>query len=167
MLTFTFSWLPYLAVAWLYMKLGDDTWESFRTALLWLLVARMFFSIIELLGGIAAWRIYGKRALTDIYLEVLRSNHFPPRKYSHDDFLAYLTRVEDEDYGGYEISSETRKAATEFRSALTVHESTGLLAGMRHSSAVEAALEIYSPKSKAPDWGEEWGEVEAEADSAH
>jgi len=164
-LAFVFSWLPYLVVAWGYMKLADDLWGDFWTALLWLLVARTFFSIIEILGGIAAWRVYGRRALTQSYLELLRENDFPQRTNSYDDVLGYLSGIEL-DVDGV-LSDQVKRAATEFRTALAIYRTTGLFAGLRHLAAAEAALEIYSPKSKAPDWGEEWDGATSEPDSAH
>ncbi len=78
-LTWGFALVPYALVAWGYKKLtgGDDGdyWIAFGV----LIAVRLFFSLIEMLGGILAWRVYGKGlAVTGLH-EFLRSNEFPKR----------------------------------------------------------------------------------------
>ncbi len=58
---FAFSWLPYLALAWAFMKLTDEGHaRDFRLALGVLLALRLFFSTIEAVGGFFLWRLYGR-----------------------------------------------------------------------------------------------------------
>ena len=85
-----FAFVPYLLVSWAYMALvnggGNQFWAAFGV----LLAARLFFCIIETLGSILSWRLFGKRLMINKFLELLRANNFPKREYAHDDFLNYL-----------------------------------------------------------------------------
>jgi hypothetical protein len=144
-----FALVPYALVAWAYMALtngnANDFWRAFGV----LFAVRVFFSIIETLGGVLAWHLYSKRVVVGKHVEFLRAHGFPKRKYSHDDFLAYLVRIEDDP----EQPASLRAAAREMHSMLATCEGMGILLGMRMHSASEAALEIYSPKAQAPAYG--------------
>jgi hypothetical protein len=83
------------------------------------------------------------------FVEFLRANDLPRRKYAHDDFLNYLARIEDEP--AYPTS--LKAAAKEIYFVLSTFESMGILLGMRMHSASEAALDIHSPKGEAPIYG--------------
>jgi hypothetical protein len=138
-----FSAIVYSGVAWACARFLD---ESFARVLGLLIAARTFFGIVEGIAGVLYWRMYGKRLLTQQFVEALREGNFPPRYIRWQRFRDYLGRVEDDE----KCSRETRRAATEFYKALANIENTGILAGMRAHAATEAALELYSPKAKAP-----------------
>jgi hypothetical protein len=143
-----FSFVPYLLVSWAYMEAVDGESKQFWGAFGVLIAVRLFFSVIEMLGGILSWRLYGKKLMVNKFLGLLRANNFPKREYQHDNFLAYLGRIED---GSYADSVKT--TAKEIYFLLSVFEDMGILLGMRMHSASEAALETYSPKAEAPIWG--------------
>jgi hypothetical protein len=145
-----FAWVPYLAVSWGYSALTDGTAKMFWYALGALLAARLFFSIIETLGSVLTWRVYGRRIAINRFLTFLRDNKFPQRKFAHDDIGNYLARIEDN------YSADTalvKAAASELRRSLATFESMGFLVSMRMYSAIDDALELYSPKEKAPVFG--------------
>jgi hypothetical protein len=108
------------------------------------------FAAIETFGAILSWRVYGKRMMIAKNLEILRSNHFPPRRYRHDDFSTYLYRIEDD----ADCSAAAKKAAVQMTAVLTIFSGMGVLAGMRMHSAADAAFELFSPSSAAPSFGE-------------
>lgn len=146
-----FSFVPYVAVSWVFMKLTDGDTGDFWVAFAVLLVARAFFALIETLGGVLTWRAYGRRLVVDRQLEFLRTNGFPPRASKWEDFVDYMNRIENDE----QYPEAIRTAARESRYGLMIHESLGGLRGMRMHSAAEAALEAYSPKSRAPEYEDE------------
>ena len=116
-------------------------------ALAVLIVVRIFFSIIEGLGGVLTWRVYAKRETVKRQLALLRENKFPKREYAHDDFTSYLARIIDPES---EYSAAQKATAKEIQVVLAAVESVGGLLGMRLHAATDAALDIYSPASEAP-----------------
>lgn len=132
----------YVVVAWLAANFFD---VSMWRALAVLLVARTFFGIVEGAAGVLNWRLWGRRTMVRGFVEVLRSNNFPPRFNRRGDFLNYLHRVQDGHY-----PEPLKRAAREFYQLLATIESQGMLAGMRAHAASELALEAYSPKANAP-----------------
>jgi hypothetical protein len=143
-----FAFVPYLLVSWGYMALVDGGASQFWSAFGVLVAARLFFSVIETLGSVLSWRLYGKKLMVNKFHEFLRANNFPKRTYAHDDFLNYLARIED---GPFPPS--VKASAKEIYFLLSTFESMGILLGMRMHSATEAALDAYSPKSEAPVFG--------------
>lgn len=143
-----FSFVPYLLVSWAYMALVDGGASQIWTAFGVLVAVRLFFSVIETLGSVLSWRLYGKQVMVNKFLQLLRVNNFPKRHYAHDDLLNYLARIED---GPYPTS--LKASAKEIELLLSTFESMGILLGMRMYSASEAALDAYSPKSEAPIFG--------------
>ena len=90
-ITFAFAMVPYLLVTWGYTELTNGDTKTFWTALGILLGVRVFFSLIETLGSVLSWRLYGKNFMVQKMLEVLRANKFPMREYSHDNILNGVT----------------------------------------------------------------------------
>jgi hypothetical protein len=144
-----FAWVPYMLVSFAYMKLTEGSWKDFWVALGALIVVRLFFGIIEMLGGSLAWRMYGKKLMVNKHLQLLHANKFPTRQYSHDDFSAYMSRIADDP----DSPAPLIVLAKEATHSLELAENLGILIGMRVHSAAEAALDIYSPKSEAPVFG--------------
>ena len=141
-----FAWVPYVLVSWGYANFSEG---SFWSALGVLLAVRVFFGIIETLGRVIAWRFYGKKKMIERNLNLLHTNNFPKRQYAHDDFLSYLSRIEDDDTCPQEI----KIAARQWEQVLALFESFGILPGMRMHAAADEALNIYSPKHDAPIFG--------------
>ena len=123
---------------------GDNSelWSAFFV----LLLVRLFFSIIETLGSVLTWRMYGKGAMVLKNLELLHENNFHKRENAHDDLIAYLGRIEHEP----EYSPELRAAARQWTAMLLAYEQVGMLLGWRMHAAGDAALKIYSSRSDAP-----------------
>lgn len=146
----TIAFIPYLLVAWGISRLYIDL--SFLQAIGILLGLRLLFAIIEMIGGVLAWRLYGRRKTIDRVLQILREAAFPPRFYRHDDFSNYLARIENDPLGAAQEPRPVQltRLARELRQVLELHEQRGVLAGMRMDSAAEAALEQYSPRASAP-----------------
>jgi hypothetical protein len=141
---FVLSLVPYAAVAWGWSHFNGA--NSFWQVLIFLLLARLFFSVIETGGGVLIWRLHGRKRVVERFVEYLRSNGFPKRIYAHDDFLNYLVRVEDDQ----ELSLEVRRAAKNLEGQLATYETMGILVGARMHAASELALEIHSPRALAP-----------------
>ena len=141
-----FAWIPYVFVSWGYAKLtGSGFWPTLGV----LFAVRFFFGVIETLGSILAWRVYGKQKMIERNLSLLRANNFPKRQYAHDDFQNYLGRIEgDEAY-----SQQLKIAAKQWYQVLAFFETSGILLGMRMHAAANDALDIYSPKREAPAFG--------------
>ena len=140
-----FAFVPYLLVSWGYTELTDGGSKTFWIAFGVLLGVRLFFSTVETLGSVLSWRLYSRKLMVQRMLEVLRTNKFPKRFYAHDDILNYLARIE----GSEEISPSVKSSAKQLEFMLVTFENLGVLAGARMYSAVEAALETYSPRSAA------------------
>lgn len=169
-ITILFSFVPYVLVSWGYAELTHGDSKEFWSALGVLLLARLFFSIIETLGSVLSWRLYGKKIMVNMFVELLRVHNFPKREYAHDNLSAYLYRIMEErpppspwdfviadagvgdDEAEYPASLKT--AAREMSQVLEASQSfDGILAGVRMHSAAEAALDIYSHRSEAPIFG--------------
>ena len=148
LVTFGFAMVPYLLVSWGYTKLTDGDTKRFWIALGVLLGVRLFFGLIEILGGVLAWRLYGKKSMVEKALEMFRSNKFPMREYSHDNLGNYLARIEDSD----EVSLTVKRAAKDLETVLGMFENLGILVGARIYSATETALDLYSPKSETKEF---------------
>lgn len=144
-----FAFVPYLLVSWAYMAHVNGDSSDFWKSLGLLVAVRFFFSVIETLGTVISWRLYGKRFMVNKFVEFLRTNNFPKRKYAHDDLLNYLARIEDEPTS----PASVKASAKEIHFLLSTFESMGILLGMRMHSASDAALDSYSPKTKAPIYG--------------
>lgn len=142
-----FVWIPYALVAWGFAQISHG---SFFSTLGVLVAIRLFFSIIEFLGSILSWRLYGKKKAIERSLTLLRSNEFPKRQYADDDLLKYLVRIERDETCTLQIKS----AAKQWEQALAFFEDSGILLGMRMHSAAEAALNIYSPKHEVTRFGD-------------
>src|SRR5258708_3358777 len=92
---FLFSMVPYLLVAWGYSELTHSDAKTFWTAFAALLVARLFFALVEWIGGMLWWHLFAKRIFARKAGEWLRANKFPMREYQHDNFSAYLCRIQE------------------------------------------------------------------------
>jgi hypothetical protein len=141
-----FTLVPYTLVSSAYMALSDGGAKEFWGAFGVLIAIRTFFSLIETLGGVLSWHLYGKKLTVEKFLQFLRTNNFPEREYEHDSFLNYLARIDD----GAEYPSSVKAAAKQMHLLLETYESIGILLGARMNAASEVALDIYSPRSRAP-----------------
>lgn len=141
-----FVLVPYVLVSWAYMALADGGTKEFWSAFGALVAARTFFSLIETVGSVLSWRLYGKKLTVEKFLLFLRTNNFPKREYAHDDFLNYLARIDD----GPQYPGSVKYAAKEIHSLLATYESIGILIGARVHAASEVALNAFSPRSEAP-----------------
>lgn len=142
----TFALIPYVLVTWGYTKWTDGDAKAFWIALGVLLGIRLFFSIIERLGDLLSWRLYRRKIMIDNAVTALKTDEFPQRKYSSDGLGAYLAGIIDDP-----LSPATlRKSAADLERNLGIIEKYGILMGARNWAVWEAALDLYSPRSKAP-----------------
>ena len=138
-ITLVFAWIPYALLSWCYAQIMDgDFWKVLGV----LIAARLFFSVIETIGSIFSWRLYGKKKVVQLNLNILQFNNFPKRELEHDDFSNYLARIETSD----DYSVQLKAVAKNWEQSLTFFEHTGILIGMRMHAAADEALNIYSPK---------------------
>lgn len=140
----TFSFIPYLLVSWGYMVLVNGGSRQLWGALGVLIAIRLFFSLIETLGSILYWRLYGKTLTVNKFLELLQTNNYPKREYQQDDVLAYLHRIQEGPY-----ADPIKRSAREMYFLLSTFESMGILLGMRTYDAAEVALGLYSSKAES------------------
>ena len=63
----------------------DGEASTFWKVLLALFVLRAFFGLIDALGGILKWRLWGRKALVANALNWFTTRQFPQRKYADDD----------------------------------------------------------------------------------
>jgi hypothetical protein len=140
-----FAAIPYGLVTWGYTAFTDGDVQAFWVALGVLLGIRLFVSLIEMLGSVLSWRLYGRRIALGNAIKFLKANGFPPREYEHDSLLAYLARIQD----GPEYASPLRAAAVETERLLTFIEQLGIVMGARTWEVWCAALDIYAPRSRA------------------
>jgi hypothetical protein len=149
LITASFAWVPYALVPLVYVAVTEGGPKEFWAALGLLLVVRLFFYIIETLGGVLSWWVYGKKRMIGMQLQFLRVHNFPRRKFSHDSFSAYMFRIEEDE----DSPAALKALAKESTRTLELFDNLGILLGMRMHSAAEAALEAYSPKAQAPVFG--------------
>jgi hypothetical protein len=138
-IAFGFALVPYAAVAWAYTYLMDGGSHGFWLALGFLVAVRTFFSIIETLGSVLAWRIFQRRRMIDTLLGVLRAHKFPPKEVDTDDFSNYRARILTD----YAEKPDYMRAAKEFDTLAMLYERAGILPGMRYESAAEATFKQY------------------------
>jgi hypothetical protein len=143
------SLIPYAAVSWAYAAFVDGGWPDFWKCFGLLSVVRVFFSVIEGMGGILVWRIYGRRVAVAHWLKYFRENKFPPKEYASDDFGNYRARL----MSVYKRPVDVPFLASEIDSWLASCEQRGILLGMRMNAAVEEAFRRYQatqpPAAKA------------------
>ena len=138
-ITLVFAWIPYVLLSWGYAQIMDgDFWKVLGV----LIAVRLFFSVVETIGSIFSWRLYGKKKIVELNLNFLRSNNFPNRVLEHDDFLSYLIGIENNE----EYSLQLKILATNWKNLLLFFENTGILMGVRMNAAADEALDLYSPK---------------------
>jgi len=144
---FALAWIPYLLVTW---GISEVFEVKFWVVLAWLVGARLFFTVIEFAGSILIWRLVGKRDMTARLLSHLVANKMPRRYYSHEDYSSYLDRVKTDEA----TTRDVKEAARQAELMATLFEGHGIFAGLRLDSAMEAALEQYSPRAAAPASGQ-------------
>lgn len=137
-----FSMLPYLAIAWFAANFIEEKPEEIWKMLGLLLGARFFFSLIEWLGSVLSWRMYGKKATAQKYQAFLSSKKFPARE-GNEDLDSYLYRILFVDESPAPLRENAWILSTELQAA----NANGLMAGLRLNSAANAALDAYSPKA--------------------
>lgn len=120
---------------------------SFWEALVLMVGIRFMIGLVETLGLIFSWQVYGREKAVMNFVAVLHHNEFPGRYSKGDDFLNYLARIENDDT----LDAHVRQAAREMGSLLKMYETIGLLQGARMHNVSERALEAYSPRANAPD----------------
>jgi hypothetical protein len=135
-----FSLIPYAAVAATYSYfVGGGGARQFWIAMGVLIALRTFFSAIEGLGRILAWRLFYKRRVVDHFVALFKANEFPPKQYYDDDFSNYRARLVSD----HERKADDVRAAQDLESLLLMQENRGILEGMRFNAAVELAFEEY------------------------
>ena len=139
LITLGFAWIPYVILSWGYAQIMDG---NFWKVLGVLIAVRLFFSVIETIGSIFSWRLYGKKKIVELNVNFLRNNNFPNRVLEHDDFLSYLIGIENNE----EYSFQLKILATNWKHLLLFFENTGILMGVRMNAAADEALDLYSPK---------------------
>src|SRR5262245_34543487 len=149
------GWLPYLGVAWAYDRLSDG--EDFWMALGVLLAVRLFFALLEGLAGYVAWHLHDKRHLQRYFIDYFRKYDFPPRAWRLDDARDYLARLQDNpsyaDKSKYH--AELPLAAATMTGSIVALEQSGIIRAMRFNAALDAALQTYSPRERAPEYVDE------------
>jgi hypothetical protein len=59
-IVFGISLIPYAALSWGYSAFTDGGWPGFWRGFGVLIAVRAFFSLVEGIGGIPVWRLYGR-----------------------------------------------------------------------------------------------------------
>ena len=143
---FLLSIIPYLCVAGAYMEFTGGHAMTFLIAFVLLSGLRLFFALIECVGSILVWRLYGREIMVRLNLRLLKENRFPMRYYRHDDFLNYLSRIKED----YASSSALKCEVKVIEAVLAMSENSGIFVSARLYHAFEIALERYSPRDLAP-----------------
>jgi hypothetical protein len=136
---------PYLFVIWGVVALVPSV--SVWGAVVLVIGTRFVIGLVETLGLVFSWHVYGREKAVMDFVAVLHHNKFPARYDKSDDFLNYLARIEADD----SLDPHVRHSAREMGSLLGMYESMGILQGARMHNVSELALEAYSPRSSAPD----------------
>jgi hypothetical protein len=136
---------PYLLVIWGVVALVPSV--SFWEALVLVIGSRFMIGLVETLGLILSWQVYGREKAVMDFVALLHHNRFPARYNKGDDFLNYLGSIDNDDT----LDPDVRQSAREMGSLLGMYESMGILQGARMHNASERALEAYSPRATAPD----------------
>ena len=151
-IVFALSIIPYAAVSWAYAAFVDGGWPDFWKCFGVLSAIRFFFSVIEGVGGILVWRIYGRRVAVAHWLKFFRENNFPPKEYASDDFGNYRARLA----ACYRRRADAPYLASEIEVLLLSYEHRGILIGMRMHAAIEEAFRRYQATqptaAKADPW---------------
>lgn len=141
-----FTLAPYLLVAWGFTVLTDGEASTFWKALLVLFALRTLFALIDTLGGVLRWRLWGRNLLVAHALDWFTARQFPQREYANDDMGNYLVRIIDDPKQPLAL----RMAAAELDRTFGVYEQFGVLVGVRFHDAYRVAFEQYAPSSRAP-----------------
>ena len=126
---------PYLLIVAVVVVLVPSL--SFWKALVLLIGIRFMIGLVETLGLVLSWGIYGREKAVIDFVALLHHNKFPGRYCKSDDFLNYLARIEDDET----LEPEVRHSAREMGSLLGMYESVGMLQGARMHNVSERALE--------------------------
>ena len=135
-----FSAIPYVLVAWGITKFTNGDTQAFWVALGVLIGLRLFFAIIEMLGGILYWRLYQRRITHDYALKFLKANNYPHRKHKIENIISYLAGISRDP----EYPVPLRISA--FGAECTLRSSENY---DRTLEVWNAALDVYAPESQA------------------
>jgi hypothetical protein len=133
LLALLFSLIPYTAVSWGWVVYTNGGGREFATAFGVLLVARLFFATIETLGGIVAWRAYGRQVMLRRLLTSFRSPKVAPDRLADEDNPPTFDQL---------------PVTLQVEILRWVGESSGFLAEMRFESVITEAAQIYGPSAK-------------------
>jgi len=133
--------VPYCLLAYAFSRLLNDT--SFWEALGWLVAVRCFFSIVELIGSILAWRLHGRKVAVTAFTSALRAVNMPPRYDTYGDIDEYLNDV----IADQSQPTDLRIAAGGILGSLQATRQRGMVVTVRMQNAWDLALEAYSPKA--------------------
>jgi hypothetical protein len=145
-------WLfPYLLLSWAYMTLTDGGRPEFLFGLAALLTVRFGFGCLDASSRALKWHLFHEKVTVQRRLAFFRQHSFPPRHYAHDDISNYLAHIELPEY-----PDRLASLAKQLQFELDCSEGFGPIIGQRMYVAVEQALELYSPRVKAPILGHDW-----------
>ena len=136
---------PYLLVVWGVAAMFPSV--SFFKALVLVVGVRFMIGLVETLGLVFSWQVYGREKAVMDFVAVLHHNKFPGRYDKNGDFLHYLASIDNDET----LDPDVRQSAREMGSLLRMYENIGLLQGARMRNVSELALEAYSPRANAPE----------------
>ena len=132
------------AIAWLingwFFEGQDRVWVIFAILATGATLARPFNSVVAFL----AWALKAKDYFTKRFLDYFEANDFPARAPEAHDALDHLVIVQKTG------SKKARRAARELQIRIEEARDHNSILSWRMCSAMDAALDLYTPKSTQP-----------------
>ena len=132
------------AIAWLingwFFEGQDSVWVIFTILATGATSAWLFNSVVAFL----TWALKAKDHFTKKFLGYFEANDFPARAPETHDALDHLVTVQETG------SKKARRAARELEIRIDEARDHNSILSWRMSSAMDAALDLYTPKSSQP-----------------
>jgi hypothetical protein len=87
LLVLFFSIVPYALMAWAWAAMTDGRANAFWTALGALIVARIFFVVIEWIGRVISWHLYGRQFTVNWLVSAFRHPKVQPNEMADDEAI--------------------------------------------------------------------------------
>src|SRR5882762_7011034 len=117
-LTFLFSMVPNLPIAWGFTTFTHGDWKTFGITFAVLIGLRWFFTLVDALVNIASWKLYRKKFVVRKIVEDFRKFQFPVRNDRKEDWLQYLTRIQQTEALPFSV----RRATAFMEGQMDIHD---------------------------------------------
>ncbi|MFX1674388.1 hypothetical protein PWR63_19325 [Paraburkholderia sp. A2WS-5] len=140
------AFIPYLALAGLYVWFIDGTGKDFWRAAGVLIGGRALYAALDSVMSSIAWRVYARKRTTEKMRKLFADSDMPMRTFHNETLSLYLLRIEsDQDDQPHSVA--VKCAARELSTLIEQSKHDGLLKGARMEQAITDAYNRHTIRS--------------------